>query len=135
MSNFKTICKIRTDFNSKAPEMEIRENEKGRFLNGKIQWLDGKDMNGKQLYTWFYFVAGKPEIIELITKNPSAIFEVEGFLKNKNWQDKKTGEWKNRCEINLNKANIYSEKKPEIQHFQEKKENYQINWGDDEIPF
>ena len=125
MSNFKQICKIRTDYNSKAPEMEIRENEKGKFLNGKIQWLDGTDINGKKAYTWFFFSTGKPELIQKMVDNSSATFEVEGFLKNKNWQDKKTNEWKNRCEVVLNKVEIYNgQKKQEpVRSFYEAEEN------------
>lgn len=125
MPNFKQICKIRTNYYSKAPELELRENESGKNLVGKIQWFDDKDKEGKQLYTWFNFFTSKPEFMEKILQNPSATFEVEGFLKNRNWKDKRTNEWKNRCEVLLSKVEVYNSQKSQA-HFQER---------DEEIPF
>lgn len=128
MANFQQICRIKTDFNSKAPEMEIRENAGGKFLNGKITWLDGKTKEGKPKYTWFYFSTSKPEITSLFQNNPMQTFHVEGFLKNENWKDDKDN-WKNRCEIVLTKAVIYEKEKSPVQSFHE------VESDDESIPF
>ena len=97
MTNFKQICKVKTNYNTKQPEIVIRENQHGRFLNGKIQWLDGKDKDGKQLFTWIHICASKPEIIELLMYSHDKLLEVEGFLKNNGWIDKE-GQPRNKVE-------------------------------------
>lgn len=112
MANFTQICKIKTSFKEKKPEMIIKENNFGKFLNGKIQWADGKDNEGKTNYTWFYFFTKNEEIIELITSNPQELFLVKGFLKNRKWKDKQ-GNWKGEPEIYITNAEIYQKEKQE----------------------
>lgn len=131
MGNFKQICRIKTDFKTKEHEIDLTANEFGKYCIGKITWLDGKNKEGKPNYQWISFYTTKEEISKLMIENLNSTFEIEGFLKNKNWKDDK-GNWKNKVEIFLTKASPYQKDKP-VEHWQEKKE--ESSEEDSEIPF
>lgn len=118
MSNFKEICNIRTKYNSKEPDIEVRQNQFGTFLSGKLTWLAGTNKEGKPKFEWIYFSCKKDQHKELIMENLDVTFEVEGSLINKNWKDEK-GNWKNLVEISIDEVTIYrSPQRPPL-HFQE----------------
>lgn len=127
MPNFKQKCFIKTNYNTKQPELELRQNEKGTVLTGSLQWLDGKKPDGGNQYTWFSFRAYKDEIKELMQNNVSELFEIEGFLKNVN--KKKDGEWVSRQWIQITSAQVHKKEQQTVPHFQEMSSN------DEEIPF
>jgi hypothetical protein len=129
MPNFQQICRIKTKYGTDEPELDFRESQHGKFLAGKIQWLDGKDREGKPNYTWFNFYAASDEIRKTIIENISATFKMEGWLKNKWRKDEKTGDWKGLAEIFITKASVYEKEQNPVQSFHEVEEN------NNEIPF
>lgn len=116
MPNFNQVCQLKTDFTTKAPLLEVRENENGKFLCGKIQWLDGKDKTGKLRYQWLYFFTSKEDMIDFIQKNSRETLRIEGWLKIQREKDD-LGKWKVRPEIRVSKASLHV---PEVkvQHWQ-----------------
>lgn len=127
MANFKQICRIKTDFNLKQPEIVIKHNERGPSVVGKLTWLDGKKLDGKPDYTWFNFRTSKEELMNVFLENQNATFEVEGWLKNRFWQDK-ASVWHNHTEILVSKVSVYDAEKKVVPSFHSEE-------NDDTIPF
>ncbi len=135
MTNFNQKCFITKDYNTKNPKIEKRinpENQKERLM-GSLTWLDGKDFDGKNLYTKFNFSTSNQEIMNLITENTDELFEISGFLKNKSWKDKNTSEWRNYQEIVVIQARLHEN---DInQHSKAKVNGFQSEEDLGEIPF
>lgn len=129
MTNFAQKCYIAKDFNTKAPKIIIRTSNEGKDrLVGTLTWKDGKKEDDRTNYTNFAFSTLSPEIIALIQANPDRLFEIKGWLKNKNWKDE-LGKWQGFKEIYVVSAEIVV--KDEVD---KKSLNGHIEEGD-EIPF
>jgi len=135
MTNFNQKCFIEKDFNTKEPKLELRTSKSGKNrLTGRLSWLDGKNEEGRNIYTKFNFSTYSPQIIELIQSNPNSFFEVKGFLKNESWKDK--DKWFNYQEIRIIEASIFEK----IDDYSKTKGNAYVeevedDTHDSEIPF
>src|SRR5258705_277650 len=131
MPNFIQTCYIATDYTTKAPVLKEAKTKSGKdVFSGKITWTDGKNAEGKKLYQSVKFVTYKREIFSLFRDHSSAAFDIEGFLKIQNKEDKDK-KWQTFVEVQIVKASIHvwEEKKP-VAHFQET-ESDAGNWADE----
>lgn len=127
MSNFKQICYIEKDYNSKKPILSEAFTTTGKLIfRGKLTWADGKDKEGKKTYQKVNFSTFKQDVFDIIKNNVDKPLEIEGFLKINNSKDK-DGDWKTFIEIQVISAKVHLWGETKLAaHFQE---------TDNEIPF